>query len=73
MAIEVVDVEEEAAPPSPSPEREEKKEKEETAETPPTAASRRGRPPGSKDKQPRKRPARAVSPEVLEKRRRRDR
>ena len=61
-----VDVEEAlSAPPSPEKKEEKaKKEEEEPKETPPPA--RRGRPPGSKDKAPRKRPARAVSPEVLE-------
>ncbi len=58
-----VDVEEALSAP-PSPEKKETLPEEETAETPPPA--RRGRPPGSKDKAPRKRPARAVSPEVLE-------
>ena len=59
-----VDVEEAlSAPPSPEKKEEEKEEVKEPTEPPP---ARRGRPPGSKDKAPRKRPARAVSPEVLE-------
>ena len=53
-----VDVEEALSAPE-----EVKEEVKEPTEPPP---ARRGRPLGSKDKAPRKRPARAVSPEVLE-------
>ena len=56
MASEVTDIEEaKRAPPTPEKKEEEKEEKaDELAETPP--AARRGRPPGAKDKAPRKRP-----------------
>ena len=63
--VVAVDVEEAlSAPPSPEKKEEEKEEEVKEPTEPPPA--RRGRPPGSKDKAPRKRPARAVSPEVLE-------
>ena len=64
--VVAVDVEEAlSAPPSPE-KKEEEEEKEEVKEPTEPPPARRGRPPGSKDKAPRKRPARAVSPEVLE-------
>ena len=63
MTIEVTDVEEIEKLSAPPPAQELPKEEE---TVPLVAAPRgRGRPPGSKDKQPRKRPARAASADVL--------
>ena len=65
--VVAVDVEEAlSAPPSPEKKEEEEEKEEEVKEPTEPPPARRGRPPGSKDKAPRKRPVRAVSPEVHE-------